>query len=68
MKTFLTVLLNHCFSLRKKAESRGQTLVEYALILVLVSIVLFAILFAFRDSLLAIFGKVTQTLSVASGS
>lgn len=50
-----------------KRES-GQTLVEYGLILVLISITLFAVLFAFRDSLLAIFGKVTSTLSIASGS
>lgn len=49
-------------------RENGQTLVEYGLILVLISITLFAVLFAFRDSLVTIFGKVTATLSIASGS
>jgi pilus assembly protein Flp/PilA len=47
---------------------KGQTLVEYGLILALVAIVVIAILTLMGSQLRTIFGKITATLSQASGS
>lgn len=42
---------------------KGQTLVEYGLILALVSIVVIAVLIALGSQLNSVFGKITATLS-----
>jgi pilus assembly protein Flp/PilA len=49
-------------------RKNGQTLVEYGLILALVAIVTIAILTMMGSQLRTIFGKITATLSQASGS
>lgn len=49
-------------------SKKGQTLVEYGLILALVSIILIAILTIMGNQIKTIFGKITATLSQASGS
>jgi pilus assembly protein Flp/PilA len=49
-------------------SKKGQTLVEYGLILALVAIVVIAILTLMGSQLQTIFGKITATLSQASGS
>lgn len=44
---------------------RGQTLVEYGLILALVSIVVIAVLIALGDQIRNVFTRITDTLSTA---
>jgi len=58
-------LLNHLEHIKSK---KGQTLVEYGLILALVAIVVIAILTLMGSQLQTIFGKITSTLGRASGS
>ena len=53
--------------LEQLKSKKGQTLVEYGLILALVAIVVIAILTLMGTQLQSIFGKITATLSKASG-
>lgn len=45
---------------------RGQTLVEYGLILALVSIVVIAVLIALGDQIRNVFTRITDTLATAA--
>lgn len=56
-------MMNRLEQLKSK---KGQTLVEYGLILALVAIVVIAILTLMGSQLQTIFGKITATLSKAS--
>ena len=60
----LTSLMVRILSFREEREE-GQTLVEYALIIALVSIVLVAALGLLATGIGGIFGKITNTLSNA---
>ena len=60
----LTSLMVRILSLRDEPEE-GQTLVEYALIIALVSIVLVAALGLLATGIGDIFGKITNTLNNA---
>lgn len=65
MTKLYTKMMSRLIYLKSK---RGQTLVEYGLILALVCIVTIAILTIMGNQLKTIFGKITATLSQASGS
>ena len=65
MTNLYVQLVNRLAILKSK---KGQTLVEYGLILALVAIVVIAILTLMGNQLQTIFGKITATLSRASGS
>jgi pilus assembly protein Flp/PilA len=51
----------------KKTAKKGQTLVEYGLILALVAVVLIAALTLMKNSISNTFSKVTSELESASG-
>lgn len=61
-KLYIT-LTNRLNALKSR---KGQTLVEYGLILALVAIVVIAVLTLLGDQLGAIFGKITATLGEAA--
>ena len=58
-------LTNRLATLKSIKSKKGQTLVEYGLILALVAIVVIAVLTLLGDQLKEIFGKVTDTLANA---
>jgi Flp pilus assembly pilin Flp len=53
--------------LRRK-HSRGQTLVEYALILAFISVVAISVLIRLGDTIKSVFTTITSQLAVASSS
>lgn len=61
MLTKLYIQLTNRLAMLK--SKKGQTLVEYGLILALVAIVVIAVLTLLGDQLKAVFGKVTDTLA-----
>lgn len=48
---------------RFQADSSGQGLVEYALIVALVAVALIAVIIVFRDAVAVVFGLVSDTLN-----
>ena len=65
MKTTISRLANKSGSRRNK---RGQTLVEYALILAFVSVVAISVLIRLGDEIKTVFTTITSQLAVASSS
>lgn len=53
---------------RRRSSKRGQTLVEYALILAFVSVCAIAVLIRLGTEVKAVFSTITSQLSVASSS
>jgi pilus assembly protein Flp/PilA len=62
MTKIYCAMMNRLSTLKSK---KGQTLVEYGLILALVSIVVIAVLTLLGDQLKNIFSKITDTLNAA---
>jgi Flp pilus assembly pilin Flp len=54
-------------TLRRKSK-RGQTLVEYALILAFISVVAISVLIRLGDTVKSVFSTITSQLSVANSS
>jgi len=63
MTKLYTQMLNRLSQVRSK---KGQTLVEYGLILALVAIVVIAVLTLMGNQLNTLFGKITSTLGTAA--
>jgi Flp pilus assembly pilin Flp len=55
-------------ALRRMKSKKGQTLVEYALILAFISVVAISVLIALGQQVKTVFSTVTSQLSVASSS
>ncbi len=55
-------------ALRRLKSKKGQTLVEYALILAFISVVAIAILVAIGTNVAAVFSKVNSQLTAAAAS
>jgi Flp pilus assembly pilin Flp len=55
-------------SLRQKKKKRGQTLVEYALILAFISVVAISTLLRLGEEIKSVFTTITSQLAVASSS
>jgi Flp pilus assembly pilin Flp len=55
-------------ALRQKKNKKGQTLVEYALILAFISVVAISVLIALGNQVKSVFTTITSQLSVASSS
>jgi pilus assembly protein Flp/PilA len=53
---------------RRRKNKRGQTLVEYALILAFISVVAISVLITLGDQVKATFTKITSALSSAQAS
>jgi pilus assembly protein Flp/PilA len=53
---------------KKKKSKKGQTLVEYALILALISVVAIAVLIKLGDSVKTIFTTISSQIAIASSS
>jgi len=53
---------------RRIKNKKGQTLVEYALILAFISVVAIAVLIRLGDAVKTVFSTITSQLSVASNS
>jgi len=53
---------------RKRKGKRGQTLVEYALILAFISVVAISVLIRLGDEVKTIFTTITSQLSIAGSS
>jgi len=53
---------------RKRQGKRGQTLVEYALILAFISVVAISVLIRLGDQIKGVFTTITSQLSVAGSS
>ncbi len=51
-----------------RKDKRGQTLVEYALILAFISVVAIAVLIRLGDTVKSVFTTITSQLAVASSS
>jgi Flp pilus assembly pilin Flp len=54
--------------LRRRKRSRGQTLVEYALILAFISVVVISVLLRLGETIKSVFTTITSQLAVASSS
>ncbi len=55
-------------TLRRAKSKKGQTLVEYALILAFISVVAISVLIALGNQVKSVFTTITSQLSVASSS
>jgi Flp pilus assembly pilin Flp len=55
-------------ALRRMKSKKGQTLVEYALILAFISVVAISVLIALGNQIKSVFTTITSQLSVASSS
>jgi Flp pilus assembly pilin Flp len=63
INTFLTSLIASLVTMRDEKRERGQTLVEYALIIALVSIVLVAALQALEGGIGGVFNDIVAEFS-----
>ena len=61
-------MMNKQMLRRRKQSKKGQTLVEYALILAFISVVAISVLIRLGDEVKLIFTTITSQLSVASSS
>jgi Flp pilus assembly pilin Flp len=66
-------MINHIITrakgaLRRMKSKKGQTLVEYALILAFISVVAISVLIALGNQIKTVFTTITSQLSVASSS
>jgi Flp pilus assembly pilin Flp len=55
-------------ALRRMKSKKGQTLVEYALILAFISVVAISVLIALGNQVKAVFTTITSQLSIAGSS
>jgi len=55
-------------ALRRMKSKKGQTLVEYALILAFISVVAISVLIALGSQVKSVFSSVTSQLALANGS
>jgi len=55
-------------TLRQKKNKKGQTLVEYALILAFISVVAISVLIRLGDEVKSIFTTITSQLAIAGSS
>ena len=62
------VITNAKVALRRLKSKKGQTLVEYALILAFISVVAISVLIALGNQIKGVFTTITSQLSVASSS
>jgi len=60
--------MNHKNIVRQKRSKKGQTLVEYALILAFISVVAISVLIRLGDEIKVIFTTITSQLAVAGSS
>ncbi len=63
INSFITNLTVRLTSLRQEAHEEGQTLVEYGLILALMSVVLAGVLITLEGSVTGVFNDVVAALS-----
>ena len=63
-----TINLSAKKALRRLKSRKGQTLVEYALILAFISVVAISVLIALGGQVKAVFSSVTSQLALANGS
>jgi Flp pilus assembly pilin Flp len=62
------VILRAKSALRRMKSKKGQTLVEYALILAFISVVAISVLIALGNQVKSVFTTITSQLAVASSS
>ena len=62
------IILRAKSALRRMKSKKGQTLVEYALILAFISVVAISVLIALGNQVKGVFTTITSQLSVASSS
>jgi Flp pilus assembly pilin Flp len=62
------LITNAKVALRRMKSKKGQTLVEYALILAFISVVAISVLIALGNQVKSVFTTITSQLSVASSS
>ena len=62
------VIIRAKSALRRMKSKKGQTLVEYALILAFISVVAISVLIALGNQVKSVFTTITSQLSVASSS
>ena len=55
-------------ALRRRKSKKGQTLVEYALILAFISVVAVSVMIALGNQVKAVFTTITSQIAVANGS
>ena len=62
------VITNATIALRRMKSRKGQTLVEYALILAFISVVAIAVLIALGNQIKGVFTTITSQIAIASSS
>ena len=62
------VIIRAKIALRRMKSKKGQTLVEYALILAFISVVAISVLIALGNQVKSVFTTITSQLAVASSS
>jgi len=62
------VIIRAKSALRRMKSKKGQTLVEYALILAFISVVAISVLIALGSQVKSVFSSVTSQLALANGS
>ena len=62
------VITSAKLALRRMKSKKGQTLVEYALILAFISVVAISVLIALGNQVKSVFTTITSQLAVASSS
>jgi Flp pilus assembly pilin Flp len=62
------VIIRAKSALRRAKSKKGQTLVEYALILAFISVVAISVLIALGNQVKSVFTTITSQLAVASSS
>jgi Flp pilus assembly pilin Flp len=62
------ILTNVKVTLRRMKSKKGQTLVEYALILAFISVVAISVLIALGNQVKAVFTTITSQLAIANSS
>jgi Flp pilus assembly pilin Flp len=62
------VITSAKIALRRMKSKKGQTLVEYALILAFISVVAISVLIALGNQVKSVFTTITSQLAVASSS
>jgi Flp pilus assembly pilin Flp len=68
-KTMINKIITRAKSaLRRMKSKKGQTLVEYALILAFISVVAISVLIALGNQVKGVFTTITSQLAVASSS
>jgi Flp pilus assembly pilin Flp len=63
-----TIITRAKSALRRMKSKKGQTLVEYALILAFISVVAISVLIALGNQVKGVFTTITSQLAVASSS